>query len=83
MRYAILKAGESRSFPDGDPFLAGAAGEGDVVVYCGVPYEADPGKTAILVELGDESLGTHTGEAMGGEGSNVVGFARYRNGRDA
>jgi 3-hydroxybutyryl-CoA dehydrogenase len=37
---------------------------------------------AILIELGTECLGVHTGEAMGGEGSNVVGFARYRNGGD-
>jgi 3-hydroxybutyryl-CoA dehydrogenase len=85
MSYAIVKSGESRSFPDGDAFLAGAgrAASADIVVYCGVPYEADPSKTAILVELGQESLGTHTGEQMGGEGSNVLGFARYRNGNDA
>ena len=82
MRYAIRLAGESRSFPAGDAVFAGASGEGDVVIHCGTPLVPDPGKTAILVELGEESLGVHTGEAMGGEGSNVLGFARYRNGDD-
>ncbi len=85
MSYTIARSGESRSFPEGDAFLAGASapGDADVTIYCGVPFVADSSKAAILVELGHESLGTHTGEAMGGEGSNVLGFARYRNGRDA
>ena len=34
------------------------------------------------MELGTECLGTHTGEDSGREGSNVLGFARYRNGED-
>lgn len=83
MGYTIVKSGESRSFPEGDAFLAGAKSDADVVIYCGAPFVADPAKTAILVELGQECLGEHTGEEMGGEGSNVLGFARYRNGRDA
>ena len=44
---------------------------------------ADPTRAAVLVELGTGSLGTHTGESVGEEGGNVVGFARYRNGTDA
>ena len=40
----------------------------------------DPGKAAVLVELDTECLGVHTGEDSGREGSNVLGFARYRNG---
>ena len=40
-------------------------------------------KAAVLVELGTECLGVHTGETSGEEGSNVLGFARYRNGSDA
>lgn len=85
MRYAVLKAGESRSFPEGDAVLANAvdAHDADVLVYCGLPVAHDAGKAAILVELGTESLGVHTGEEKGGEGSNVIGFARYRNGSDA
>jgi len=34
------------------------------------------------VELGTECLGVHAGEQSGDEGSNVLGFARYRNGSD-
>lgn len=85
MRYAILKAGESRSFPTGDAFLANAVdvASADVIVVSGLPVGADSSKVAVLVELGTESLGVHTGEAQGGEGSNIVGFARYRNGDDA
>jgi 3-hydroxybutyryl-CoA dehydrogenase len=85
MRYAIIKQGASRSFPDGNPFLAGGgkAAEAEVLFYLGVPHHDDPGKAAILVELGGECLGAHTGERMGDEGSNVLGFARYQNGSDA
>jgi 3-hydroxybutyryl-CoA dehydrogenase len=85
MRYQIVGAGATPSFPDGDPFLAaGTAGDADVVVYLrGARLVEDTGKTAILVELGTECLGEHTGENLGDEGSNVVGFARYRNGTDA
>ena len=53
-----------------------------MVVLLGAPYEPDPSKTAILIELGTECLGVHTGEAAGEEGSNALGFARYRNGDD-
>jgi 3-hydroxybutyryl-CoA dehydrogenase len=82
MRYAIVKLGKSRSFPEGDPFLEVAARDGEVVLYLGTPHRADSGKKAILVELGTECLGVHTGEGYGDEGSNVLGFARYRNGDD-
>jgi 3-hydroxybutyryl-CoA dehydrogenase len=83
MKYAIVQKGESRSFPAGDGFLEGASEDGDVVVYLGAPHEPDPARAAILVELGSECLGVHTGEDVGREGSNVLGFARYRNGGDA
>jgi 3-hydroxybutyryl-CoA dehydrogenase len=82
MRYAIVQLGESRSFPADDPFLAGAQSAGDAVVFLGAPLVADDSKAALLVELGTECLGFHTGEAAGEEGSNVLGFARYRNGSD-
>ncbi|TIL32454.1 MAG: hypothetical protein E5Y55_28065 [Mesorhizobium sp.] len=86
MQYAIIKAGESPSFPDGDPFLAAgvAADHAEAVIYlAGAKLENNDVKTVVLVELGNESLGEHTGELLGEEGSNVVGFARYRNGSDA
>ena len=82
MNYAVRRTGESRSFPAGDSFLDGAAEDADVLVLLGVPYEPDPSRTAILIELGTECLGVHTGEAAGEEGSNALGFARYRNGGD-
>ena len=83
MRYAIVQGFESRSFPAGDPFLDGAASDGEVVFYLGgARHVPDATKTAILVELDTECLGVHTGEGYGDEGSNVLGFARYRNGDD-
>ena len=36
---------------------------------------------AILIELGTECLGVHTGEDRGHEGSNLLGFARFRMGK--
>ena len=80
MKYAIRQSGESRSFPPGDPFLAGAEEDADVLILLGAPFAPDEARTAILVELDTECLGVHTGEACGIEGSNAVGFARYRNG---
>ena len=82
MHYRIVQQGESRSFPSDDPFLAGSSADGEVVLYLGTPHVADSSKKAILVELGTECLGAHTGEGYGDEGSNVLGFARYRNGDD-
>ena len=86
MRYAIVAGHESRSFPAGDPFLAAATplGQAECVLYVGgARARPDAGKRVILVELGTECLGRHTGEALGAEGSNMLGFARYRNGEDA
>lgn len=82
MIYAIILSGLSRSFPEGDAFLSGAsADKADVVIHCGVPFIADAGKSAILIELGNESLAEHIGEDSGHR--NVLGFARYRKGDDA
>ncbi len=82
MRYTLLQQGKSRSFPTDDPFLHGNRDEGEVAIYLGAPHVLDESKAAILVELGTECLGVHTGEAEGEEGSNVLGFERYRNGND-
>jgi 3-hydroxybutyryl-CoA dehydrogenase len=86
MRYVIHQHSESASFPAGDPFLLTGSADGEVVVHLGNHlgvFQADAHKAAILVELGTECLGVHTGEAAGEEGSNVLGFARYRNGSEA
>jgi 3-hydroxybutyryl-CoA dehydrogenase len=82
MRYRIVQTGESRSFPTGDVFLANTASDGEVVIHLGSALVRDDKKVAILVELGTECLGVHTGEQSGDEGSNVLGFSRYRNGSD-
>ncbi|MGD8477413.1 MAG: 3-hydroxyacyl-CoA dehydrogenase family protein [Burkholderiales bacterium] len=89
MKYSIVKCGNSRSFPEADQaFVANASQHADVVVYLGAfgspgSHALDEAKRAILLELDTECLGVHTGEHAGEEGSNVVGFARYRNGDDA
>jgi 3-hydroxybutyryl-CoA dehydrogenase len=83
MRYTIKQSGESRSFPEGDAFLTGAKPDGEIVLHLGTSLDKDDSRAAILVELGTECLGVHTGEAAGNEGSNVLGFARYRNGDEA
>lgn len=83
MNYEIKQDGESRSFPAGDAFLGGAAIGADIMLHLGTPLGIDADKRAILVELDTECLGVHTGEDSGREGSNVLGFARYRNGNDA
>lgn len=81
--YTIVATGNSRGFPAGDAFLAASTPDAPVVIYIGgaTPI-ADPGKAAVLVELGHECLGDHTGETNGEEGSNTLGFARFRNGDD-
>ncbi|MCP5081354.1 MAG: hypothetical protein GY948_06615 [Alphaproteobacteria bacterium] len=82
MDYAIISHGPSRSFPDGDDFLTNAVREASITVHVGGGAEADTAKTAVLVELTTECLGVYTGEDAGKEGSNMLGFARYRNGDD-
>ncbi|HTS53963.1 MAG TPA: 3-hydroxyacyl-CoA dehydrogenase family protein [Burkholderiales bacterium] len=85
MAHSIVDTGGSRSFPGPHKLLEAAVAKGDVVVVIG--GQAGPALaqmanreacTAILVELGLECLGVHTGESRGKEGSNVLGFARYR-----
>lgn len=83
MRYTIITNGPSRSFPEGDAFLAGAAGaDADIVLYSGAAYRRDAGKAAILIELGTECLAEHLDNLDDAADANVLGFARYRNGDD-
>ena len=86
MAHSIINAGNSRSFPDSQTLPAGVpVEESDVVVIVGNEVGAaftrlanKEAKTAVLVELGSECLGVYTGEDRGREGSNVLGFARFR-----
>ena len=59
MRYAIQQAGESRSIPAGDAFLAHAVAPeaAEVMIHLGTPLRADDARAAILVEPGAECLG--------------------------
>jgi len=87
MAHQLIDTGASRSFPERHPLLAAAAERGDVVLIIGSrAAEAlralgnHERYAALLIELGTECLGAHTGEHRGEEGSNVLGFARFRPG---
>lgn len=83
--YRITQAGESRSFPAQHAFSDKADANGASRVFvgsdAGSAFRA-AGELAecpfVAIELGQECLGVHTGEQKGHEGSNVVGFARFR-----
>ena len=88
MQYAILDTGFSRSFPATHALLAGAAKDlkyARVVIVIGEhagrhakSLKKWKDKAAVLIELGTESLGAYKGESRAEEGSNVLGFARFR-----
>lgn len=85
MDYSVIDTGVSRSFPTEHLLLKNAARQGDVLIVLGPDVgavlrslDAPEKKAAIVVELGTECLGVHTGESRGEEGSNVLGFARFR-----
>jgi 3-hydroxybutyryl-CoA dehydrogenase len=87
MTYRIIQSADSRSFPAAHAFVTGAKSDGDIHVYLGArageAFTQSANRapcTAVLIELGEECLGVHTGEARGEEGSNVLGFARFRMG---
>ncbi|WPB55880.1 3-hydroxyacyl-CoA dehydrogenase family protein [Xylophilus sp. GOD-11R] len=86
--YRITASGDSRSFPAAHPFVEQATTDGVGHVFtgdgAGAAFTAagDLASSAfVAIELGQECLGVHTGESRGEEGSNVVGFARFRLGR--
>ena len=88
MRYAIIDTGHSRSFPGDHALRSGAAKDvkaAEVVIVIGAHVGKRVAslpqwkhKTAVLLELGSECLGVYTGESSGEEGSNALGFARFR-----
>ena len=81
MNYEVVGT-SSRSFKDDEDFVQKASVSADVLICLGGESRMDEARTAVVIELDLECLGEHTGEAMGEEGSNFVGFARYRNGND-
>jgi 3-hydroxybutyryl-CoA dehydrogenase len=85
MAYSVIDTGGSRSFPAAHALTQGAAKDGELVVVIGAEVRRGIARiqnrdtrTAILLELGTECLGVYTGEARGTEGSNTLGFARFR-----
>ena len=85
MNYIITHAGPSRDFTNDHPLVRNATDNADALVILRtqtmdalqvIPNHAE--KIVVLIELGTECLGTHTGESRGLEGSNVLGFARFR-----
>ena len=74
--------GESRSFPRQEHLFTES--DANVLILAGENAGAalsdtdTTGVAAVLVELGTESLGVWTGETRGNEGSNVIGFSRFR-----
>ena len=85
MIYELIDTGKSRSFPVPHALHEKAEKQGEAVVIIGEnvskalqSLDSREGRTAILIELGTECLGVHTGEARGEEGSNVIGFSRFR-----
>jgi 3-hydroxybutyryl-CoA dehydrogenase len=90
-RVAVQFHGPSRSLPPGDEVFEETVPieQAEVLVLAGDNAGASlrsanaGGKIAVLVELGTECLGVHTGERRGTEGSNVLGFNRFRLGDQA
>ncbi|MDH5210333.1 MAG: 3-hydroxyacyl-CoA dehydrogenase family protein [Betaproteobacteria bacterium] len=85
MAYCVIDTGASRSFPAAHALTQGAAEDGEIVVVIGAEVKRGIARiknpdtrTAVLLELGTECLGVYTGESRGTEGSNVLGFARFR-----
>ncbi len=93
MNYSVIDTGNGRSFPEPHPFIEQQwpdADAAEVLILTGrtagesldaVTHAAT--RAAIVVELHGECLGEHTGESAGKEGSNVLGFARFRLGGGA
>ncbi|HSV83398.1 MAG TPA: 3-hydroxyacyl-CoA dehydrogenase family protein [Ramlibacter sp.] len=86
--YRIVASGDSRSFPAPHAFVEQADAQGAAHVFIGKDAGAafaaagELGASPfVAIELGTECLGVHTGESRGQEGSNVVGFARFRLGK--
>ena len=85
MFYELIDTGNSRSFPASHALTEKAEEKGDVVVIIGEnvgkalqTLATRERRVAVLIELESECLAAHTGERRGNEGSNVLGFARFR-----
>lgn len=96
MNYSVIDSGNGRSFPASsspheliaqrwpNPAVA------EVLLLIGskageslASLKDAAAKLAVVLELHGECLGEHTGESFGQDGSNVLGFARFRLGDGA
>ena len=89
MDYELITLGDSASFPQAHPLLDNASRRGAVLLVLGnrvAEALERVGKReryrAVVIELDTECLGVYTGEACGEEGSNLLGFSRFRLGND-
>jgi 3-hydroxybutyryl-CoA dehydrogenase len=80
----LIDLGTSRSFPAPHAALARAQESSDIALVIGADagvglmrLEAPQNFAAVIVELGHECLGVHADD-----GSNIVGFSRFRLGDD-
>ena len=85
----FIDRGGSRSFPGPHEVREAATRATDLALVVGAEagnmlahIPDGEAMRAIAIELGSECLGVHTGEKGGSEGTNVVGFARFRLGDD-
>lgn len=84
MPHQVIRTSASNAFSDDHPILR-SDDEANVLLIvgedAGSAYAGLSGRERydlVLIELGLECLGVHTGEARGEEGGNVLGFARFR-----
>jgi 3-hydroxybutyryl-CoA dehydrogenase len=94
MTFEIVRAGESRSFPEGHAFIDAASEQAAARVYLGAEagrsFERDrqagwrlSEAPFVAIELGSECLSEYTGDSAqadltGGAAPNVFGFARFK-----
>jgi len=92
LTHCVYDSANSRSFPEAHPLIESAvdpAADVDVVFVIGSQVQdvlatamAHDSASAIVVELGSECLGVHTGEHRATEGNRTLGFNRFRMGDD-
>ena len=85
MDFTLIDTGESSSFPPSHPLPGVSSEDAETLVIIGATagqalksVPALDRYKLVLIELTTECLGVHTGESRGNEGSNVLGFARFR-----
>ncbi len=83
--YSIIQTGTNRAFAKDHALIINGGNSPDAMIIFGSEAATAlksiqdlAAKFVVLVELDTECLGTITGETRGLEGSNILGFARFR-----